>query len=227
MGVQQSRLGLDLALATRGFQFLEGEADAPDLVDLLKPLGPPVPSRPNGPPIDLLIGKPQAYARRRSLSAIHGTQPFPFHTDGAHFRDPPRWLALRYVRSSPSLTQTHLIDFADIVLSGASRSLLTTDVWQISNGCGGFLATALSTSPDHVRLRYDAGCMTPAHERFATSSVILDDALQNAAVKTITWKSQGDTLVLDNWRMLHSRGAVVGTEVNLPRLQRVLVGGCH
>lgn len=73
-------------------------------------LGIPVSVRPGGPTTYRLTPTPVSEAAPRSLSAIYGLDAFPFHTDAAHHRVPPRYLILRLADGARSDTPTVVVD---------------------------------------------------------------------------------------------------------------------
>src|SRR5436309_898875 len=60
---------------------------------LAQSLGRPMLGR-KGKMVEKLAPKTQESAEPKSLSAIHGRDPFPLHTDGAHLPRPPRFVIL-------------------------------------------------------------------------------------------------------------------------------------
>ena len=66
------------------------------LEGLASRLGEVVSSRRDGPAVDLLSPTPVELARDRSMSAVYGIGPLPFHSDASNFRVPPR-LVVRVV----------------------------------------------------------------------------------------------------------------------------------
>jgi hypothetical protein len=133
----------------------------------------------------------------RSLSARYGLSAQPLHTDGAHQRQPPRFVVLS--ATEPSLTGTLLWQPP---ATPAWAALTQHGVFTVSTGTTRFLSTV-----DNGRfIRFDPGCMTAAdssarrlHARFAAASA---DAVVHSWIKP-------DTLVvIDNWRALHARAAI-------------------
>src|SRR5690606_39074406 len=68
----------------------------------------------NGSPFSALAPMARAHASPVSYSGIYGLGEFPFHTDLAHWRQPPRYLLLRCVVGFKAV-RTFLIDGRQLV----------------------------------------------------------------------------------------------------------------
>ena len=198
--------------------------ESSSLTDLAAELGTPCPSRRGGPLVDRLRPVPREGARPRSMSAHHGLARFPFHTDSANFRIPPRYCLLRLARGFSSRRATLLIDVLNLPLDDRGRAELRAGVWYTNGGHGRFLSSILSLTliPGYEILRFDRCCMRPAHPRAELAAAMLEDACASVPPIRIDW-SASTVLVVDNWRLLHGR--------DLPRepgeedrvLERILV----
>jgi len=74
-------------------------------------------------------------------------------------------------------------------------------------------------------LRFDPNSMKPYLSRFHASREILERCSQEAAVISFDWHP-GHALLIDNWRMMHGRGAGrPGANPERRVLERVLVLG--
>jgi hypothetical protein len=145
----------------------------------------------------------------RSLSARYGLTAQPLHTDGAHQRQPPRFVVLSATDSS--LTGTLLWQPP---ATPAWTALLQHGVFTVSSGPTRFL----STVQNGRFLRFDPGCMiaadSPARRLQARLAAASADALEHR------WTESDTVLVIDNWRALHARAAV--TDPSEPRvMQRI------
>jgi hypothetical protein len=138
---------------------------------------------------------------RRSLSGNHGLGAFPFHTDGAAQSRPPRYVAMWSPR--PSDTATLLVD-------GTSRRLaqpVFENSWLVTPGAASasFYAVPRLRRRNRVEWRLNPDCMRPATARF--SGLDIDALFASIEQIRITWAAS-DALVLNNYRMLHSREPV-------------------
>lgn len=165
------------------------------------------PNRPGATGRDLLRPTRPHDAHPRSLSARYGLNAQPLHTDGAHHRQPPRFVVLS--ATAPSATATLLWQPP---ATPDWNALLQHGLFTVSSGPTRFLSTACTSH----RLRYDPGCMTaadtPARHLQARLAAASADAIEHR------WTDPDTVLVIDNWRTLHARAAV--TNLSEPRVMR-------
>ena len=178
-----------------------------ELIELARSLGTPHPTRHGGPIIDRLAPTEKEKARPGTMSCRLGFEKFPFHTDGAHRRIPPRFVLLRLADGAHSARPTLVCTFSNLSLSTEHIQTLMRDVWIVRGNRRPFLSPILSDAAVHgyTLLRFDRFCMKPASARSERSAQILEFALEKANPVEVTWASNR-ALVLDNWRALHARG---------------------
>jgi hypothetical protein len=175
------------------------------LDELAAAFGRLVSVRPGGPTVDRLVPLSRSQARPRSLSKVHGRSEFPFHTDAAHHKVPPRLLLIRLADGARTQVPTQLVDA--LGATSLIASALRAGVWLIRPGRQAFYAGVLSTTPGACRFRYDAGCMIPRTEAASAVEPVLREQLNGAPCTTLQW-SPGEVVAVDNWRMAHRRGRV-------------------
>jgi hypothetical protein len=95
-------------------------------------------------------------------------------------------------------------------------STLQRDVWLVNGGRGKFFASILD---DKKKLRFDKDCMRPANVTNKSNEVIQNLINQKEFIK-IYWESNL-TLIIDNWRVLHSRGDATNNKNRM--LQRIWI----
>jgi len=166
---------------------------------------------------------PADQARPRSMSAHYGQGAFPYHTDGANFSCPPRYILLRAVLATARDRPTLMVDSNKWCLSEEDRSRLQQDVWYVNGGRGRFLTSILfhSDQTNGSYLRYDPCCMWPAHARFTKSARIMQ-AHCNSHTRRVLWEP-GRALIIDNWRVLHARPTGPDNSSERRVLERVFV----
>lgn len=158
-----------------------------------------------------------AMARRpRSLSAIHGTGPFPLHTDGASRAVPPLFIALWAEASHPTATT-----FAD----GNDETLahpVFSRGWLVAPGGRRkpFYSIPRSVRNGRVVWRLNTDCMAPAVCSTATFELV-EQRLEEVGLRRVEWVERR-ALLLDNRRMLHGRESL-GRDTPRRRLWRVEV----
>jgi len=157
-----------------------------------------------------VIPKNKAETNAHSYSGIYGLESFPFHTDLAHWSVPPRFIVLRCVEGDDSV--------ATLILT--SRHIQKLKKWlpldkalfsprrNITTHCAVILPMMFSA--DGVGcIRWDRDFLNPVNE----SGRVVRDGIEGALKSVgrpaaITLSSPGDTLILDNWRCIHSRTSV-------------------
>ncbi|KEO82009.1 hypothetical protein [Tumebacillus flagellatus] len=195
------------------------------ILELAQKLGRPVPSRQNGSIIDRLKPTLPENAHSKSLSVKYGLESFPFHTDGAYFNCPPRYVLLSLADDSNLNDRpTLLIDTNDLDFSEDEKKTLLRDVFIIKGGGRSFLSSILDRSviSGKTIFRYNKDIMKPAHQSFQNSLTLMDVKLRSADPVFIKWTSD-KIVVIDNWRMLHGRGTSHINDMNFRILNRVLV----
>jgi hypothetical protein len=185
------------------------------MIELAVALGRPVPSRTNGRYLDSLRPLQRSNAHGKSMSAVYGTGAFPFHTDCANHRTPPRYVLLSLAPGSSSDRATLLKDSCEISFQEKAR--LSRAVYLVTGAKQSFYSSVFT--PDIMR--YDPCCMKPATAAFAAADLIFREFLQLSKTTTVDWRDRG-ILVIDNHRILHARAE--GPESSDRVLLRVLIG---
>jgi L-asparagine oxygenase len=209
---------LQAKLNRDGMVLLKGSSSV--LKEVAQTLGSIVPVRRGGPAVDYLSPTFRSDAAPNSLSSEHGLGAFPFHTDAASHRVPPRFVLLRYPSTQRSLTPTTFIDFQRLQLTPTEMKQLRREAWVVRGGVGRtFYATILSGGSTPL-IRYDQGCMSPGPGTKNSGGGAITRALGRATPQSHYW-SQDQILILDNRRFLHGRGPASGDSTRV--LERVLV----
>jgi hypothetical protein len=191
-----------------------------EFINLSECLGQPLPSRAGASIIDELRPTSKREARPRSLSALHGLNGFPLHTDTAHWRTPARYVALRAATNECGARPTMILDLQSLMFQADEVAALKRATFSVRNGRHSFLCTIISA--DNSMVRFDPGCMTPTSTVATTAFAIFSGKMKVSYHHRIFWR-QGDTLILDNWRLLHGRASVAFNDSSLRLLQRILV----
>lgn len=140
----------------------------------------------------------------RSLSARFGLKALPLHTELSHRPIPCRYLLLGCINTGTSDVKTVLLDWRTLSFSSDELSALESAPLLIRNGRRSFYGTILP--PDHKYLRYDPCCLEAVDERGKWALKVVETQLAKGFAHNHLWK-QGQILIIDNWRMLHGRGA--------------------
>lgn len=149
-----------------------------------------------------------------SHSDHFGYATFPWHSDGAVSPVPPRWLILECLTlSMPSSTE--LLAPADHVVRRMRRCAMRV---RTRGGRLRYLPAAIPTSEGGVRLRWDPRVCE------ANDNALADLVEAQSPTAICDWKV-GRTLIVDNWRLLHRRPAVV--PAGRRRLQQSYIGASN
>ena len=181
------------------------------------------------------LSSEEAFARLGTLDRVEGLQPvqtlkpsrkdqttpntysgnfgnlrFPLHTDLAHWAVPPRFIALRCILGAAGVA-TQLLDGRSLIETIGIETLrraLVLPRRPLRNGrqllC---LLEPYKSANNHI-LRWDTLFLTPASpcgERI--SSIVLEYFL-HAPTIDVYLEEPGDTLIIDNWRILHGRSSI-------------------
>lgn len=193
-----------------------------DLLDLGAALGGVTWSRRNPEPIRRIRPLPVSEAPPNTLSSRFGRGAFPFHTDGAHWRNPPKYLLLCCEAVGPGEQPTLL---KCVKMSEQERAVSQREPWTVFDGRRSFLTTLLCRTGT---IRYDAACMSPAVP-YGQSVEVINRIVSSPADHHIHWEPR-DLLIVANRRCLHGRAESKWVGMSCaPResrsMVRVLVGG--
>lgn len=193
----------------RGFAFLGEYCPELPTSDILSHFGVPVALGATGAaahelrPIQLSEASPNTY------SGNFGVGPFPMHTDLAHWRIPPRYILLRCAIGFEDVTTLITDGFALIRKMGevhATRTIMKPRR-PIAGGLQ-LLHLFQKARCGSWRIRWDEIFLRPASEAGQYGVEIFQRKLLEAGTEVVCLKNRGDTLVFDNWKMIHGRSAV-------------------
>lgn len=145
-----------------------------------------------------------AEAHAHSLSSISGTGVQPWHVDGSHLTIPPRYLIFGCdIDATKDAPPTQILKIASEALPMAA---FRRESFTIRNGRASFYSTIANI--DRPWIRFDHGCMSAQTE---SGRILLStfDLMPVQAVKNVEWTA-GKILVIDNWAVVHRRGASSG-----------------
>lgn len=208
-------------LCLDGYTFLQGWSPDRSTLDLARSIGTIVdlPSLLPGssiPTVQSLKPRHRSEAPRNQYSSTYGVSEFPLHTDLAHWVKPPRYFVLRCITGSPNVN-TWLAPaswLSPIVGEVSLRQAITRPRRLGSRGVHCLLPLKFRAEGT-VGFRWDPLFLVPmngAAHRVA-------EAMSSRNVYSIhklvfTLSHPGDTLIVDNWRILHGRGSVAPTGMN-------------
>jgi hypothetical protein len=194
-------------LDTIGWTCVSGISSRAGLLELGRALGTPVPT-PNGEIIKEIRVTSASKATPGTQSSIHGTGPFPLHTDTVFWPVPVRYVILRAY--GDTRRPTTVITFDRLLRECGTQfsSLAKQSVWLVGKTSEKLKKFYCSLKFRHGLSdgwRYDGDCMSPANPAAAKANRILQHLVAAGNAHPITW-SNDTAVVLSNWKVLHGRG---------------------
>ncbi len=163
-----------------------------------------------------------------TYSGNFGTGEFPMHTDLAHWAVPPRYLALRCIEGAREVA-TGVVD-GNVMIGDLGDTLLRRTLVQprrpLRNGKQLLRLLDHLDGYDATVLRWDSIFLRPATEGSEKAYSQVSKYIDSMVVKDAVLLHRGDTLIVDNWRMIHRRSPVPASAANR-HIDRVYVGELH
>ena len=174
----------------------------------------------NIPVVQTLIPRNEAKSSSSHYSGTFGLDEFPLHTDLAHWVQPPRYFILRCQNGSRSVV-TRLLACSTLETLLNTKTLRQALVRPRRAGQNG--ALCLLPLVFHVNdicgFRWDSLFLVPMNDAAKkVAEIILARAWHLS--RAVTLAEPGDTLIVDNWRLLHGRGKISMIDTNR-QLERV------
>lgn len=170
---------------------------------------------------------PRETSTPNTYSGIYGLGRFPFHSDLAHWPEPPRYLLLRCLKGYAEVP-TLLVDGRTLA-KAVSPKILSRAIVRPRRPRAGvlpFLRLCEQTDDDGQRLRWDEVFLTPASKVGEIAYAAIHAWLADCQPLRCCLDAAGDVLVIDNWRMLHARAPVpVGRQDR--HIERVYLRSLH
>jgi len=210
-------------VTSHGYAFVRGCSVESDTESVAHLLGNPLTPWVGGLVQDLI---PRTSSTPNTYSGIYGLDPFPFHTDLAHWRIPPRYLLLRCATGYADVP-TLLVDGRTLI-EAVTLDLLTRAIFKPRRPRDGALALLRLCQPvdDGHCLRWDEMFIKPASKIGDNADLRVRNWLAQCKPLSIELARAGDMLIIDNWRMLHARSLIPAGRENR-KIQRVYLGALH
>ena len=182
----------------------------------------------NLPTVQILEPKSKIDSLSSRYSGTYGLAEFPFHTDLAHWFRPPRYFLLRCCKGSKAVA-TRLLTLSAIGSMLGIYTLQRALVRPRRSGSNGSLCLLplLFFDNNTYGIRWDSLFLVPMN-KLADQVADIISTITNDATKfaSLTLVNCGDTLIIDNWRCLHSRGKVSMIDLNR-RIERVYLSDIY
>ncbi|HEN8727094.1 TPA: TauD/TfdA family dioxygenase [Pseudomonas putida] len=142
-----------------------------------------------------------------SYSAVYGLNDFPLHTDYAHWGTPPRFLMLRCRTGDPSVS-TYLLPsscIADQASHVIDRAIMAPRRKHPAQAICPLAARYRKAG--QLGFRWDSLFLRPLNQAAEKLAEVVQARSQTDRF-AIALSAPGDTLIIDNWQMLHGRSEV-------------------
>lgn len=168
-----------------------------------------------------LTPKPQNQADPNSYSGEYGLSEFPLHTDLAHWPVFPNYLVLRCVNGA-----------SDVFTSASPSQLIISEFGYANlrrvivrprrplNGALPLMPLLNKTENEVLCFRWDLRYVVPATPSSVTIMKELKNFIERVEIEKIFLVEPGDTLILNNWSMLHGRSEVTAKSLSR-KIERV------
>ncbi|UES48781.1 hypothetical protein GFK88_03660 [Roseibium aggregatum] len=210
-------------IRNRGYVFLSNYRPNDNIVEIAKHFGKPVVPWENGL-VQTLV--PRINAAPNSYSGIYGLDRFPFHSDLAHWRVPPRYLLLRCITGYADVP-TLMIDGNDVI-DAVTLDILARAIFKPRRPRNGSVSLLRLCEPveDIVRIRWDEVFLKPASKIGEVADLRVREWLSTCTPTAVSLAETHDTLLIDNWRMLHARSPILPGRENRT-IERVYLEALH
>lgn len=163
-----------------------------------------------------------------TYSGNFGTDVFPMHTDLAHWAVPPRYLALRCITGAPEVV-TRIFD-GNVMIEDIGATLLRRALVQprrpLRNGKQLLRLLDYLDTYDAPVLRWDSIFLRSATADSEMTHSLVVKYIDSIFAKNVVLLAPGDTLIVDNWRMLHCRSSAPASAADR-HIDRVYMGELH
>lgn len=147
------------------------------------------------------------HAKSNTYSGTFGLGEFPLHTDYAHWKTPPRYLILRCLEGTSSVS-TYILP-SSLLLNEADEYITRAVVAPRRKHPDHRVCTMpIVFSRNMMRgLRWDFLFLKPVNVAAEKAGELVKSLFERSA-ETICLSEPYDTLIIDNWRILHGRSSV-------------------
>lgn len=192
-------------IAACGFAHIEEYCSDTDTATVAEAFGEPFTPWEGGLVQQLV---PRVSGSPNTYSGLYGLDRFPFHTDLAHWRRPPRYLLLRCIDGFRDVS-TLLFD-GQAMIEAVTLDILTRAIVKPRRPHDASipLLRLCEQVEDGHRLRWDEVFLKPASRIGKAGSQQVREFLSEIDPVLIALANTGDTLIIDNWRMLHARSPI-------------------
>jgi hypothetical protein len=212
---------IKICLSGSGWALVKDTGSPNALLELAHSLGQPI-APDKRRIVQQLLARESREAPINTYTGMYGLGAFPFHTDMANWTIPPRYVLLRHYRGN-LLPPTFLLD-SRILLSDVNQEALSRGIWLARALSRSFVVNIISQKQGKVIFRWDGAFLRPITREAKGAHCEMLELIREKAQQHLTpiYYESSSILIIDNWRILHSRPALQPDETDRV-LERVLV----
>jgi len=163
--------------------------------------------------LQALKPRERAESNPHSYSAVYGLDEFPLHTDYAHWGTPPRFLMLRCRAGHPSVT-TYLLPWSCIADHASHLIARAIVAPRRKHPAQVICPLAVRYSKGgQIGFRWDSLFLKPLNHAAEALAEVVQTRCKVDSIE-IALSDPGDSLIIDNWHMLHGRSKVPEEALN-------------
>ena len=169
---------------------------------------------PNIPTVQTLILTNSTESTLNVYSGNYGFGRFPWHTDLAHWYLPPRYLLLRCIIPAQNVFTSLLR--TETAIKSLTKSTIRRAMFTPRRRIYGHLPLLrfCQCSENSTLFRWDRLFLNSANVEAVEVSTTLRELEKASKFEKIYLKNTADTVIIDNWLMLHGRSKVPQTDMH-------------
>ncbi len=181
---------------------------------------------PNYPILHCLTPRKKANSPKHNYSGNFGLNDFPIHTDLAHWHIPPRFILLRCIKPAPKVF-SYLLSFGNALCGVFENTISRAHFYPRKKILGKrFLLPFRQNIKNGKIYRWDSLFLTPANKEANEVCVHFTKFLHDFPIKKIEFTNFFDTIIINNWKILHGRSSVSPRNCNRV-IERVYLGNIY
>jgi len=210
-----------MKLAKDGYIKFDGDPFGQSSIEIASNIGT-VMNVPGAKTVQELIPVHKDSLEETSYSGNYGVEEFPFHSDMAHWFQPPRYLLL-YCKVPAISVETRVVR-SEKIFEGENNNDLRRALFRPRRRLNGRLSP-LRLFEGHF-YRWDSLFIEPINKLGLSLRSRVVERLADVKYEAIVLDNSNQCVLIDNWQTFHSRSAVAATGMNrkLERLYLAEIG---
>ncbi len=206
---------------TKGWLEFSGIESIQSVLTLANEFGDII-AHPDGNEFNIITPRKKNNSYPGTLSHLHEYGEFPLHTDTAFWSVPARYIVLAMLIENNNSTLVVSADKIFNSLDAEVKKIAREAVFKVETPFGEFDTRAIFEKSGEIGIRFNACCMTPSNSSAEIFFEEFDRALKHIRPNQIQWTGN-KAIVIDNWKVVHGRPAIIDPIDNERSLIRVYV----